>query len=117
MQPLLSRVLTDHSGSYVIGGLVPGHYQIAARAPGFQEQMLSVSVTSSEQGLANFTLPIGSAAETVTVEAAPVPLVELPTTNRKIAEPSAIKSLPLFEITTEDGNKWTSNDGQAWKHK
>jgi hypothetical protein len=110
-------VKTDHSGSYVVGGLAPGHYQITARVPGFQEQVLSVSVTSSEQGLANFTLPIGAAAETVTVEAAPVPLVELSTTNRKIAEPSVIKSLPLFEITTEDGNQWTSNDGQTWKHK
>lgn len=111
------NVKTDHSGSYAIGGLVPGHYQIAARAPGFQEQVSAVNVASSEQGLANFALPIGSTSETVTVEATALPLVELPTTNREIAEPSIIKPPPLFEITTEDGNHWISVDGQTWKPK
>ena len=44
-------VKTDHSGSYVIDGLVPGQYEVAARAPGFQEQVSAVSVAASEQGL------------------------------------------------------------------
>ena len=113
-------VKTDHSGSYVIGGLAPGHYQIAARAPGFQEQVSAVNVAASAQSLASFTLPVGSATETVEVQATsmPIPLADASITTKKIAElPAASATLLLFEITTEDGNQWTSNDGQTWKHK
>jgi hypothetical protein len=114
-------VKTDHSGSYVIDDLVPGQYKVAARAPGFQEQVSAVSVTTLEHGPANFILPIGQASETVAVEATPVPPIPLAgssVTNKKVAGSSTVGAmLPLFEITTENGDHWTSPDGQTWKHK
>lgn len=114
-------VKTDRTGSYVVGDLVPGRYQVAAGASGFQEQVSTVSVAASAQGLANFTLPVGSAAQTVAVEATPVPIPlddSSSISKKKIAEPSATSaSLPLFEITTEEGNHWISSDGQTWKRK
>jgi hypothetical protein len=38
---------------------------------------------------------------------------------RKIPEPqpAANQPLPLFEITTDTGEHWTSIDGQTWKRK
>jgi hypothetical protein len=114
-------VKTDHSGSYLISDLVPGHYQVAARAPGFVEQVSAVSVAASTQDLANFVLPVGSATQTVTVEATAMPVIPLvgsSVSTRKIAGPPAAKpTLPHFEITTEDGDHWVSADGQSWKHK
>jgi hypothetical protein len=113
-------VKTDHSGSYLISDLVPGHYQVAARAPGFMEQVSAVSVAASAQDLANFVLPVGSATQTVTVEATAMPIasVDSPVSTKKIAEPPAAKTtLPLFEITTAEGDHWVSVDGQTWKHK
>lgn len=114
------EVKTDHSGNYAIGDLAPGQYQVKANAPGFQQQASTISMAASEQRLANFTLAVGSATETVAVETktSPIPLVEPPASNKKIATPAAVNAqLPLFELTTEDGSHWMSSDGQTWKRK
>jgi len=113
-------VKTDNTGGYVIPHLAPGNYQIAARAPGFQEQVSTVNVAASETRLANFTLQIGSASQTVTVaaEANSIPLAESPVSANKITGPPVTRPpLPIFEMTTEDGAQWTSADGQTWKRK
>ena len=84
------------------------------------EQVSAVSVAASAQDLANFVLPVGSATQTVTVEATATPIasVDSSVSTRMIAEPAAAKAtLPLFEITTAEGEHWVSADGQTWKHK
>lgn len=113
-------VKTDNAGNYVVSNLAPGNYQIAARARGFQEQVSTVDVAASEPHLANFTLPVGSASETVTVEASSssIPLATSSVKARKVATPSAtIPAPPVFEITTDDGEHWTSRDGRTWTRR
>jgi hypothetical protein len=111
-------VKTDRAGHYLVDGLVPGSYQVEAQAPGFSKEQLAVTLAASQQSLENLTLPVGQAAETVTVEASSMPsaVQSLP---RKKAEdrPATNPSVAVFEVTTDTGEHWTSTDGQTWKHK
>jgi Carboxypeptidase regulatory-like domain/Putative zinc-finger len=110
-------VTTDRSGRYLVDNLVPGSYQVEAQAPGFNKQRLAVTISASQQSLANLTLPVGHASESVTVEASAI-APAIPTLTTKIAEPTPlIQPIPLFEMTTDTGDHWTSNDGQTWKRK
>ena len=123
---------TDANGRYAANGLATGAYDIEVQSPGFLTgRATGVKVTASEQTVRNFTLDLGSATQSVTVEAAPAqvttvepppPAAALPT---PIAAPaaaatppparqSAPASTPVFEIVTEDGARWTSSDGLAW---
>jgi Carboxypeptidase regulatory-like domain len=110
-------VTTDRTGRYVIDGLVPGSYQVAAQALGFNKQQLDVTVTASQQSSTNLTLSIGQATETVTVSASPEPIATLSVPQKnKAARSSASQSPPVFEITTDTGEHWMSTDGHTWKH-
>jgi hypothetical protein len=110
-------VTTDRTGRYVIDGLVPGSYQVAAQAIGFNKQQLDVTVTASQQSLANLTLSVGQATETVSVSAPSEQIATLSVAKKNKAErSSASQSLPVFEITTDTGEHWTSPDGNIWKH-
>jgi hypothetical protein len=59
---------TDDQGKYELDGLSPGNYRVEFTKPGFQTAVQTVSASEGEQTL-NATLQVGSAAETVTVEA------------------------------------------------
>jgi hypothetical protein len=117
--PNVRTVKTDSTGHYIVDGLIPGNYQVEAHAPGFNTQQLAVTLASSQQSIANLTLPVGQSTETVTVSADAVPdLREMPSlAEKKAPEPVSAAShpLPLFEITTDAGERWTSTDGQIWK--
>jgi hypothetical protein len=114
-------VKTDQAGNYTVNHLAPGDYQIAARAVGFREQISTLNIVASEPLRANFRLPIGAASETVEVTNATspsIPLIESPRATKKIATPSTtFPALPVFEMTTAEGEHWTSVDGQTWKRK
>jgi Carboxypeptidase regulatory-like domain/Putative zinc-finger len=113
-------VKTDQEGNYTVNHLAPDDYQIAARAVGFVEQISTLNIVASEPLRANFSLPIGAASETVEVSAASasIPLIESPRAAKKIATPSTnFPALPVFEMTTAEGEHWTSVDGQTWKRK
>jgi hypothetical protein len=109
-------VKTDSAGRYVVNDLSPGSYQVEVQAPGFEKQQIAVTLTASQQNLADFTLPVGQLAQTVSVGApasasSPVP-------QKKTAEPlPAGEPLTRFEITTDTGERWTSTDGQTWMHR
>ena len=109
---------TDRAGHYLVDGLVPGSYQVEAQAPGFNKEQLAVTLAVSQQSLENLTLSVGQSAETVTVEASSMPSA-VQSLARKKAEgrPAANPSVPVFEVTTNTGEQWTSTDGQTWKHK
>jgi hypothetical protein len=111
-------VKTDRTGRYLIDDLAPGSYRIEAQAPGFQRQSLTLTLVPSERSLANLTLPIGQATEAVTVDSSVIPLAVPSPIEKKVAEPpSGNPFLPIFEITTDTGKRWTSSDGQTWKPK
>jgi Carboxypeptidase regulatory-like domain/Putative zinc-finger len=116
----LARTLTtDARGHYVAAGLDPGNYDLDATAQGFMSNHLSkVAVTDSKENLANFTLRVGAATETVTVEASGA-LDELKTAQKLKAAPTDKKArpapTPLFEIVTDKGVHWSSADGISWQ--
>jgi hypothetical protein len=111
-------VKTDTSGKYLVDNLLPGDYQVAARALGFKEAVSTLNVAVSEPLLANFTLDVGATTETVEVQASPISLAEIPSSvNGMLLSSANDTALPVFEITTAEGEHWTSADGQTWKRK
>ena len=110
---------TDRAGRYLFDDLLPGNYRVEAQASGFTAQQLAVTVAASEQSMANLVLPVGQSAETITVETSPKPSAAPSFAKKQAAEPQpfAARLLPIFEITTDTGDHWTSVDGQTWKRK
>ena len=60
---------TNNDGIYVVPNLPPGSYRLQVAKPGFKTLIKPDITLNVQDALAiNFTLPIGSVAETVTVE-------------------------------------------------
>ena len=106
---------TDSAGRYFVDGLAPGTYKLDAQAPGFMKQEIAaVSVTNSRSSVADLSLDIGAAAQTVTVEAEPN---EISLEKKTNAKPKSAGHAPaVFEIVTDNGDHWMSIDGVTWKH-
>jgi uncharacterized surface anchored protein len=113
---VVRTVTSDGGGRYLVDGLSPGSYQVAAMATGFQKQQLAVRVVASQQNHANLTLTVGHASETVTVEdAASAVALAAPRAALKKTPASAAKPpIAVFEITTDNGERWISPDGKTW---
>ena len=109
-------VTADGAGRYLVDDLAPGKYQVEAEAPGFTKQQLAVTLEASQHSQANLTLQIGQASQTVTVDALTVSPATRDLAKKKAAAPRAA-SQPLFEITTDTGQRLTSSDGQIWKRQ
>ncbi len=61
---------TNGAGIYFFTGLMPGHYHLMVRKPGFKEIAIKEFQLSLQDKLEqNFSLEVGSVSETVTVEA------------------------------------------------
>jgi hypothetical protein len=117
--PNIRTVKTGRDGRYIVDDLAPGSYQVEAEAPGFNTQQIAVTVAASQQNLTNIALTVGQAAESVIVDASAASLKTSPLGKEKTSGPpnAGIQPPPLFEITTDTGEHWTSIDGQIWKHK
>jgi len=111
---IVRSVTTDDHGQFRMEDLVPGHYRIEAQASGFETQSFATEVAPSQQAVADVTLRVGSAAQSVTVEASANPTENSPTNANLTAQPPAIETPSRFELTTEDGERWMSTDGQSW---
>jgi Carboxypeptidase regulatory-like domain len=104
---------TDSAGHYVADGLAAGTYRVEARAGGFKkEELAAVAVSATGQTVANLSLTIGAATETVTVQAGSA---ELSASETARAKSKASPPVPVFEIVTDNGEHWTSADGVTWK--
>ncbi|MGB6720261.1 MAG: carboxypeptidase-like regulatory domain-containing protein, partial [Terracidiphilus sp.] len=115
---IAQTVKTDADGRYVAGGLAGGAYNLEAQAPGFAALRLGgVRVDALQPNVANLTLNVGAVSQTVTVEAAPQASRSVSAARLSaVAPPAALPALPVFEITTDAGDRWTSADGETWKH-
>jgi hypothetical protein len=90
---------------------MPGSYDVEMRSPGFVTRSLpNIAVSASQTSIGSVALSIGSVSETVTVQAETPPLEA----RKTLAEARA--PLPVFEITTDTGEHWTSSDGVTWTH-
>jgi hypothetical protein len=106
-------VTTDSAGRYAADGLAAGTYRVEARSGGFKKkQLAAVAVSATGQTVANISLTIGAATETVAVQAGSAELSASETTRAKSkASPPA----SVFEIVTDNGEHWNSADGVTWK--
>jgi hypothetical protein len=104
---------TDIAGRYTIDGLPSGAYRVEARASGFEKQQIaSIAAGDAGPATANITLDVGAATETVTVQASSAQIDELAPSSQK--RKAAGPPVPIFEITTENGEQWSSADGVHW---
>src|SRR5579859_2662680 len=104
---------TDGSGRYVLANPAAGTYDLEVRVPGFQMKSIrGIAVSASQPTVENLTLDIGAASQTVTVESEAAPLSK--SKAARLKTPSAIPAPPLFEMTTDSGEHWTSADGLTW---
>lgn len=111
---IVRRVATDNRGQFRMEGLVPGSYRIEAQATGFEAESFSAEVAPTQQAVADVTLRVGSAAQTVAVEASPALPEDMAANATLMARSPVSQTLSRFELTTDDGEHWMSTDGQSW---
>ena len=76
---LVGTATTDDSGDYQVTGLPEGNYRVDVASPGFRTYSAgNVAVSGGEDTSQDATLQLGSAAETIAVDAAPAPPPESP---------------------------------------
>lgn len=110
-------VMTDSSGLYTINALLPGTYDLKVTESGFEMfDQASVKVAASAQTVLNARLTIGAETQTIAVQADALAVqADSNVVSTLIAEPDQIS--PVFEITTDNLDHWTSTDGITWKRK
>ncbi len=114
---LAGSAITDGQGQYRMETLAPGSYRIVAQARGFDTQSFSTEVAPSQQAVADATLRVGSAAQTVAIEASPGHADTSSAGANHAPQRIADQILSRFELTTDDGERWISTDGQTWAHQ
>src|SRR5207237_3196895 len=88
--------LTNGAGEYAIVNIVPGTYTLRVSKPGFQTaQQNDVALSVNQTAAYDFTLPVGSAEQTVTVTAA-APTIESSTAELgAVISTASVNDLPL----------------------
>jgi Carboxypeptidase regulatory-like domain/Putative zinc-finger len=116
---IVRSVATDQHGQFRMADLVPGHYRIEAQATGFQTESFPAEVAPAQQAVADVTLRVGSASQTVAVEAQASPFARenSPAAANVTAKPADSQTLSRFELTTDEGEHWMSTDGEKWTRK
>src|SRR6266851_2965839 len=64
-----SVTTTNGEGTYLLLSLIPGRYVVSAELSGFQKSSQNVILEIGQKGRVDFTLGVGGASETVTVDA------------------------------------------------
>jgi len=108
---------TDAEGRYAAIGLPGGSYNIEAQAPGFEVQRVWDVAVGASPATENLALRVGAATESVTVEGAPQSGATRPAVQFARAKSLAAVAPAIFEITTDNGERWTSADGLTWQRK
>ena len=122
---VIRNVRTDKTGYYLVEELPPGVYRLEAQSPGFQKQSQIAVVSAVEQSVKNLVLSASQNSQAVATAASSGQL-NTSSENQPPAAPKARKKpplgpvddlVPVFVITTETGDRWTSPDGLTWKHE
>ena len=92
----VQSLATDTQGRYIAPELPIGTYQVQAKAPGFRTEVRNgVTLAVGSQVVVDFTLQVGEATQTVTVQGE---VAEVETTNSAVGtlvEPTQMRELPL----------------------
>jgi Carboxypeptidase regulatory-like domain/Putative zinc-finger len=113
---IVRSAATDQKGQFRLADLVPGNYRVEAQATGFETESFSAEVAPAQQAVADVRLRVGSASQTVSVQAqaSPFALENSRADANLTVKPADSQTLSRFELTTDDGERWTSTDGQSW---
>jgi hypothetical protein len=92
----ISKTVSDSAGQYVVPFLLPGDYEISAKAAGFQSvTQKNVTLQAQEHPIVNLALPVGSTDTVVTVSTAP-PLVDQANASvGQVISTESVADLPL----------------------
>ena len=107
---LVGSATTDSHGQYRVEALAPGRYRIEAQAVSKSSRSPSRSQLTTSRGLT--TLRVGSASQTVNVQASPAAPDTSSAEENHALNPAVSQPLSRFELTTDDGEHLTSTDGQ-----
>lgn len=87
---------TNGAGIYFFTGLMPGHYHLMIRKPGFKEiAVKEIQLNVQDKLEQNFSLEIGSVSETVTVEAGGLVIDTTDATVSTVVDRQFAENLPL----------------------
>ena len=107
---------SDRSGSYFIDGLDPGTYSLKVDARGFERfRQEPIAIAASSRTVADAKLTVGAESTTVTVAADA--LAVQADSNVVSTLIDAHQPAPVFEITIDNLDHWTSADGINWKRR
>ena len=88
--------VANQSGNYLITALLPGSYRVTAEAPGFKQAVRElVRLEVDQVARLDFTLEVGEARETVSIEATAVLLDSATSTIGTTVESRQVSELPL----------------------
>src|SRR5579863_6477304 len=87
---------TKETGSYSVPELAPGRYDIVVGAPGFaSREQHDVVLEIAQQARLDFTLDIGSSAQTLTVSGGPHPIETADASVNTVVPRQLVGNLPL----------------------
>jgi len=87
---------TDAQGRYSVPELPVGDYQVQAAASGFQNVVhTGITLTVGAQSVVDFSLPVGQAQQTVTVEGQVSQVETSSASVGNVVEPTQMRELPL----------------------
>ena len=90
-----SVTTTNGEGTYLLLSLIPGRYVVSAELSGFQKSSRNVILEIGQKGRVDFTLGVGGASETVTVDA-PVRLLNTEQSSLgTVMDQGKVANLPL----------------------
>ena len=90
------EVATDNTGFYTFANIRPGHYTMEAEKSGFKlVRLTGITVNVQDTLEHNFKLALGSASETITVEANPVNINTTDATVSTVIDRHFVEGLPL----------------------
>lgn len=99
----LRSVITNSGGLYSTPNLLPGPYQVEVNAPGFRVvRQKGLTLTVGAQQSLDFTLQVGTIAQTVVVTDLPPSLESSSATISSTIDSGTVRELPL------NGRDWTS---------
>jgi hypothetical protein len=99
---IVTEITSNDAGIYSVPNLLPGEYEVSARAPGLTpKQRTRLTLTVGEKQVLNLEMQVASAAETVNVSAESS-LVELGSASMsQVVDGQTARELPL------NGRDWT----------
>jgi hypothetical protein len=110
------ETVSGPSGLYDLDGLSPGIYNLKVTAKGFETNVQTgILVNAHATARVDVKLMLGQETETISVVADTLAVQSdsnVVSTLIKTDEPA-----PVFEITTDNLDHWTSTDGITWKRK